>query len=595
MDMPSACTSEKMPDRKDPPELQEEFEQLLNATIVMVDDEPITMEVVQVFLEEAGYRNFVLIENSSEAMAALEHQRPDLLLLDLIMPQVTGFDILKAVRAHPKLKHLPVIILTSSSDNQDKLVALDLGATDFLAKPVDPSELRLRVRNTLAAKAYTDQLAFYDSLTKLPNRYLFMERLEWSLKAARRNVEKLALLNIELDQFNKISDTLGLLAGDHVLRQLALRVKEVVRGVDSLGHFEIDEYAPVNLFHFDGGVFTLLLHGVRSEQNAALVAQRILEAIREPLLVDNTEIYLTASIGIATYPTEDGDSVFMLQLASSAKDYAKNNGGNCFQFSSRQINTQYQQRLSLEAKLRKALGRNELVLLYQPKLDVQTNAITGVEALLRWHIRDHGLIPPNQFIPMAEETGLMIPIGEWVLSHACKQLFEWQQAGKAPIGMAVNLSAAQFQNPEMPAVFKRIIETSGIDPHLLTLEVTESMFLEDTESRIESMNRLKELGLRLSIDDFGTGYSSLSYLKRLPLDELKIDRSFFVNLFEDTKSRSLISSLIFLARNLKLRTVAEGVETKEQLAFLLKEGCDQYQGFLFRPPLPSTEVFELLP
>ena len=584
-----------MPERSVTPEVPEEVEQLFNATIVMVDDEPITMEVVQVFLEEAGYRNFVLIENSSEAIAAFERRRPDLLLLDLIMPKVSGFDILKAVRAHPKLKHLPVIVLTSSSDNQDKLLALDLGATDFLAKPVDSSELRLRVRNTLAAKAYLDQLAFYDPLTKLPNRHLFMERLEWSLKAARRNGEKLALLNIELDQFNKISDTLGLLAGDGLLRQLTRRIQEVVRGIDFLGHFEIAEDIPVNLFHFDGGVFTLLLQRILSEQNAALVAQRMLEVIRAPLLVENTEIYLTASIGIATYPTENVDGVNMLQLASSAKDYAKHNGGDSFQFSSRQINTQYQKRLSLEARLRKALDRDELVLYYQPKLDVQTNAITGVEALLRWRISDQGLIPPNKFIPMAEETGLMIPIGEWVLSHACRQLSEWQQAGKAPIGMAVNLSAVQFQKQDLLAVFKRIIENSGIDPRLLTLEVTESMLLQDIESRIETMNRLKDLGLKLSIDDFGTGYSSLSYLRRLPLDELKIDRSFFVNLFEDAKSRSLVSSLLFLSRNLNLLTVAEGVETEQQLQFLQKERCDQYQGFLFRPPLPSAEVFELLP
>jgi diguanylate cyclase (GGDEF)-like protein len=577
------------------PELQEESQRLLNATIFMVDDEPITMEVVQGFLEEAGYRNFVLIEKSSEAMASLEKQRPDLLLLDLLMPQVSGFDILKAVRGHPKLKHLPVIILTSSSDNQDKLTALDLGATDFLAKPVDPSELRLRVRNTLAAKAYMDQLAFYNPLTKLPNRHLFMEQLEWSLNAARRNSENLALLNIELDQFNRISDTLGLFAGDDVLLQLALRIKEVVRTIDSLGHFEIKEYISGNLFHFDSGTFALLLHRIRNERDAALVAQRILEAIRAPLLVENSEIYMTASIGITTYPTEDGDSLYMLQLASSAKDYAKDNGGDNFQFSSSQISTQYQERLSLEARLRRALDRNELVLYYQPKLDVQTNAITGVEALVRWHTKDHGLIKQTKFILMAEETGLMIPIGEWVMSHVCKQLSEWQKAGKAPIGMSVNLSAVQFQNPEMHAIFKRIIENSGIDPQLMTLELTESMLLEDIENKIESMKRLKDLGLKLSIDDFGTGYSSLSYLRRLPLDELKIDRSFFVNLFEDTKGRSLISSLIFLARNLNLRTVAEGVETEQQLRFLQKERCDQYQGFLFKPPLESAEVFKLLP
>jgi diguanylate cyclase (GGDEF)-like protein len=459
---------------------------------------------------------------------------------------------------------------------------------------VDPSELQLRVRNTLAAKAYMDQLAFYDPLTKLPNRHLFMEQLEWGLNAARRNGENLALLSIELDQFKKISDTVGLSAGDEVLRQLAWRIKEIVRVIDLLGHFEMDEASPVNLFHFDGGTFALLLYRIRSERNAALAAQRILDARKEPVMVDNTEIYMTASIGIATYPTEEGEGLSLWHLASAAKDYAKNNGGDIFQFSSRQINTQCRHRLSLEAKLRRALERNELALVYQPKVDVQTNAIAGVEALLRWHTKDHGSIPPQEFIAIAEETGLIIPIGEWVMHHACTQLVQWRQAGKAPIGMAVNLSAVQFQNPEMHAIFKRIIEQSGIDPRQLTLELTESILLEDIESKIESMKRLKELGLKLSIDDFGTGFSSLSYLGRLPLDELKIDRSFFVNLFEDTKGRSLLSSLLFLARNLNLRTVAEGVETEQQLRFLQKERCDQYQGRLFRPPIENSAVFELL-
>jgi len=286
--------------------------------------------------------------------------------------------------------------------------------------------------------------------------------------------------------------------------------------------------------------------------------------------------------------------VSILKSASAAKDYAKKSGGNAFQFSSRQINMQCQQRLSLEAKLRRAMDRDEFVLYYQPKLDVQTNVITGVEALLRWHIKDLGWIEPNEFISIAEETGLVIPIGEWVMSHACKQLAEWRQSGKAPIGMAVNLSALQFENPEMHGIFKRIIQNSGIDPQLLTLELTESILLGEIEKKIESMKRLKELGLKLSIDDFGTGYSSLRYLRRLPLDELKIDRSFFVNLFEDAKGRSLLSSLILLARNLNLRTVAEGVETEQQLRFLQLERCDQYQGILFRPPLESAELLKLL-
>ena len=299
--------------------LQEDLQQLLDATIMMVDDEPTTMEVVQAFLEEAGYHNFVLIENSTQAMNALEETRPDVLLLDLIMPEVSGFDILEAVRKHPQFRHLPIIVLTSSSDPKDKLLALGLGATDFLAKPVDPSEMNLRVWNTLAAKAYVDQLAFYDPLTNLPNRHMFMERLEWALKWSKRYQERLALLSIELDQFDKISDTVGLFEGDEVLRQVAHRIQGVTRSVDLLVHCEIKEDADVSLFRFHGGVFSLLLHRLRSERSAALVAERILESLREPLVVQDTETYVTASIGIATYPTEDVDSVTLVRLASSAR------------------------------------------------------------------------------------------------------------------------------------------------------------------------------------------------------------------------------------------------------------------------------------
>ena len=587
-------TKENMRDPGNDPERQDEFEQLYNATIMMVDDEPITMEVVQAFLEEAGYHNFVLIEDSTEAMQAIEQKIPDLLLLDLIMPEVSGFEILEAVRAHPKFKHLPIIILTSSSDNQDKLEALDMGATDFLAKPVDPSELRLRVRNTLAAKAYVDQLAYYDPLTKLPNRHLFMERLEWSMKWSRRDRKNLALLSIELDQYDRISDTVGLFAGDEVLRQFAGRIQAVIRSIDLLGHFEIDEEADANLFHFDGGVFSLLLYHVRSDRSAALVAERILEAIREPLLLEDSETYITASIGIATYPAELVDSLSLLRLASRARDYAKNKAGDAFQFSSGAINTQYQKRLSIEGKLRKAIEGDEFVLHYQPKTDVKTNAIVGLEALLRWNNSDDGLIFPDRFIPIAEEIGLIVPIGEWVLSKACSQLTAWQQAGGNPVGLSVNLSSIHFQDQDLPAFISRIIVECGIDPGLLTLEVTESMLLDDIENKIGLMNRLKDIGIQLAIDDFGTGYSSLNYLRKLPIDELKIDRSFILDLSDDTNSKAVFSSIIFLSHNLGLTTVAEGVETEEQLQFLQKAKCDQYQGYYYSLPLTGTEVHELL-
>lgn len=573
---------------------QENLQRLLDATIMMVDDEPTTMEVVQAFLEEGGYHNFVLIEKSSQAINALEETRPDVLLLDLIMPEVSGFDVLEAVRKHPQLKHLPIIVLTSSSDRKDKLLALGLGATDFLAKPVDPSELSLRVWNTLAAKAYTDQLAYYDPLTNLPNRHVFMERLEWALKWSKRYQENLAWLSIELDQFDKINDTMGLFAGDEVLRQVAQRIQGVIRSIDLLAHCKIEEDTDVSLFRFEGGVFSLLLHRLRSERSAALVAERILESIRKPLVVGDAEIYVTASIGIATYPSEDADCVTLVRLASSARDYTKNKGGNSFQFSSPEINAQYTKRLSLEARLRKAIERDELILHYQPRVDVRTGAIMSVEALLRWRRADDGLIPPNEFIPVAEETGLIMPIGEWVLNEACTQLAEWCQSGKVPIRMSVNLSLIQFNDDELPAVVKRIVEESGINPHLLTLELTESALMNDVEKKIQMMKRLKDMGVKLAIDDFGTGFSSLSYLKRLPLDELKIDRSFLLDVSEDKKSRALVSSIIFLSRNLGLLTVAEGVETVEQLEFLQQVGCDQYQGSLFSMPLSNREFCERL-
>ena len=573
--------------------IDEKYQGLKDAKIMIVDDEPINIDVVQAFLEEEEYRHFVTVEDSTRAMKILEDTHPDLLLLDLMMPEVSGFDILSAVRAHPKFNHLPVIILTASTDTQSKLEALDLGATDFLAKPLDQSELGLRVRNTLAAKAYQDQLAYYDALTKLPNRNLFLDDLSWAIRTAERHEDKLALLSIEIDNFDKVNDTIGLSAGDEVLRLVAHRIQTVTREHNVLGRSAGDKGPRMALYHLDRGGFALLIDQLHSTNYSAVIANRIIKTLRGPMRVGGDDIYVTASIGIATNPPESNESPELLRLASSAKDYAKKKGGNTFQFSSPAINTMYEKRLSLEAKLRKALDKREFILYYQPKVEIRTGIVKGVEALLRWE-NEEGLVSPGDFIPLAEETGLIVPIGEWVLGEACRQLKKWHQSTRKPISMAVNLSAKQFNGTNFLPTVKEIINASGIDRRFLTLELTESLLLGNIDEKIKIMKTLRAMGLKLSIDDFGTGYSSLNYLRKLPLDELKIDRSFIMELSQSADTRAIVSTIVYLARSLKLSTVAEGIEKKAELGFLKRLGCNQYQGFLFSRPVPAEEIFEML-
>ncbi len=566
---------------------------LKDATIMIVDDEPINIDVVQVFLEEEGYHNFVTVEDSTKAIRTLEETRPDLLLLDLKMPEVSGFEILERARINPKFKHLPIIILTASTDTQNKLKALDLGATDFLSKPLDQSELGLRVRNILTAKAYQDQLAFYDPLTKLPNRDLFMEELSWALKAARRHRDQLALLSIEIDDFGKVKNSMGIIAGNEVLCSVVDRIQSVIRDIDVFGQSEKDTDNGAILFQLDSSVFSLLLNRIRTAENAAIVAKRITKAIGEPIRLTDSDIYVTASIGIATYPPESNEPDQLLSLASSAKDYSKKHGGDFIQFSSKEINKTYKRRLEMAGKLRKAIRDDEFVLYYQPKVSVQTGSIQGAEALLRWQSSD-GMIQPGTFIPIAEETGLIIPIGEWVLREACSQLSEWQRAGLKPITMAVNISVRQFKDADFLAKTEQIIADSGIDARFLTLELTESLLINDIEEKIKTLKKLKKMGLKLSIDDFGTGYSSFSYLRKLPVDELKIDRSFIMDVSEHQDSRAIVSSIVNLAKNLNLSTVAEGIEKKEELEFLQTLECHQYQGYYYSRPIPGNEFIKLI-
>jgi diguanylate cyclase (GGDEF)-like protein len=569
-------------------EFQTQLERLKNATIMMVDDEPTTTDVLTAFLEDAGYWNFVATDRSAEAIDLLEATWPDVLLLDLMMPDVSGFDILTAMRADDKLKHVPVIVLTSSTDADTKLKALELGATDFLSKPVDPSELVLRLRNTLTAKAYQDQLAYYDPLTGLPNRRMFMERMDWQLKNAKRDDQKVALLYLGLDRFKQINDSFGLRGGDILLKQVAQRLEQSIRESDYISRSAPGE-AWTNLSRLGGDEFSLLLHGIQRVENAALVARRIISALAEPFHLEGNEVFVTPSIGIAGYPNDATERDLLLKQAVGAMDYAKQKGRNTYKFYSKQIDANCLEQLTMQNQLRKALDNGELLLHYQPEMDLESGRVIGAESLLRWNHPSLGTVPPNKFIPLMEELGLIGPVGEWVIHEACRQNKAWQSAGLDPIKIAANVSAQQFRQQNFASALQEALKTSGLDPRFLALELTESIIMGNAERNIDVLHEIKEMGVTLAVDDFGTGYSSLAYLRKFPLDELKIDRSFLTDIHTNSDDATIVEAIIGMAHTLGLSVVAEGVETEDQLTFLRQKGCDRGQGYLIGKPFPAED------
>ncbi len=439
-------------------------------------------------------------------------------------------------------------------------------------------------------------LAFYDALTGLPNRQLFMEHARRALFDADRNGHRVALLYLDLDQFKRINDTWGHGAGDELLRHVSHRLQESLRGSDMIAQITGDAEDRLSLSRLGGDEFTILLSGLNDASVVAPVADRVLEHLStEPVRVSGQDIYIRASIGVAIYP-DDGDEVeTLLKNADTAMYQAKRSGRDTFRCYTNQMNAQFAKRLSMETRLKRAIERDELVLHYQAKLDIRNDCdLIGFEALVRWQQPGHGLVPPDEFIPVAEDSGLIIPVGEWVLDSACRQIREWRERGLEPGHVGVNLSFQQF-NQE--GLLRQILHALGrhlVDPHRLELELTESTIMRDVDSNTVLLRNLKEAGISLSIDDFGTGYSSLSYLKQLPLDALKIDRSFVKDITTDANDAAIIRAIIALGKTLDLKIVAEGVETREQLEYLRRHGCDFAQGYLFSRPLPAAEAERLI-
>ena len=565
----------------------EDQKKLLDALVMMVDDEPINIEVTQIHLEEAGYTRFVSTSEPREALALLAEHRPDVLLLDLMMPGMTGFEILERMEAESILKDVPAIVLTSSTDAATKLKALELGATDFLAKPVDASELVLRLRNTLAAKAYRDRLANYDLLTGLPNRHTFMDRLQWAIRYAQRAGHDGAVLQLGLDEFKRINEALGPAVGDKVLQGVAQRLEQALRTTDTVGRLE--EGQQPSLSRLSGDEFTLLLPLVRGGEDVAHVAERVLRAIAAPFHIADHELSVTCSIGIAMLPGDGREADTILRNAGAAMQHAKASGRNTSRYYSTELNARALQKLSLANQLRKALERDELVLHYQPKVNIAHDVITGAEALVRWQHPERGLLPPAEFIQLAEENALIVPLNEWVMHAACRQIREWQDTAAAVPRISINVSSHQFRQARLAPVAAATLSQTGAAPHNLCFELTEGVIMENAQANVETLCALKETGIKLSIDDFGTGYSSLSYLHQFPLDELKIDRSFIVQIRQPEGRSAIVTAIIAMAHGLGLSVVAEGVETAAQLEFLQAHGCEEYQGYLKSRPVPAAE------
>jgi diguanylate cyclase (GGDEF)-like protein len=549
--------------------------------VLLIEDNPGDVRLIREMLSEGedGLFDLDCVGRLSQGLEYLSSQAAGVVLLDLSLPDSYGFDTFLKVYAHsPKV---PIIVLTGNDDQTVALSAVKTGAQDYLVKGKLDRELLLRsMQYSIERKRYQEQLEYqanYDALTGLPNRNLLHDRLRQSVYA-QRFVRSIGVVFLDIDHFKFVNDSLGHNTGDKLLQKVAERLLESVRDGDTVARLGGDE-------------FILILNDQTGQEVIYRAMQRIISNITEPVEIDGQELLVTASAGISLYPQDGPDVETLLKNADAAMYRAKEKGRNNFQFYTAEMNRQVNERLKMESSLRRALERNELELYYQPRIRVADGALVGCEALLRWQHPELGLTLPERFIGLAEETGLIIPIGEWVIRTACARARTWQNNGGAPVSVSVNLSMRQFRQEALSNAIDDALRVSGLDPRLLEMELTESLVMQDTEAAIRVLERLREIGVKLSVDDFGTGHSSLSYLTRLPISALKIDQS-FVQAIKGTGESDegiVAQAIISLGHNLNLKVVGEGVETAVQFDFLKRHSCDEIQGYYFGRPMPAAE------
>ena len=496
---------------------------------------------------------------------------------------------------------IDIVISTAYSDMEPSelsKLAAPASTIFYVQKPFHPHEvhqLAVALGEKRRAEDKTQRLAYYDALTGLPNRELFLSRLEQALGTAKRQQRYLAVLFLDLDNFKRVNDTLGHDFGDELLRATAQRIVDTLRTSDAVSRPPVSEEDEHHgLARLGGDEFTVLLSDLRGPADALAVAQRIRDALSKPMDLGDHTVVVTPSVGIGVYPRDGEDVGTLLKSADMAMYHAKRAGRNNVQFFHTSMNEAALLRLNLENGLRYALERGEMSLHYQPLLNLTTGEITGLEALLRWQNSTLGNVPPLQLIPIAEENGMILPIGEWVLRTACRQAKSWRDSGLALERISVNVSMIQFAQLDFPGLVSRILRETELEPYVLELEITETVLMNDAAQSMGTLKKLKDIGLQLAMDDFGTGYSSLSYLKQFPIDRLKIDRTFIKAITTDVDDQAIACAVIAMAENMNLSVVAEGVETNQQLQFLQREKCNEAQGFYVSRPMTSEDTERFL-
>ncbi|QFU76743.1 GGDEF domain-containing response regulator [Halioglobus maricola] len=556
--------------------------------------------------------DMVVVEaaDGTEALDVFARERPDLVFLDVEMPGMTGLEVCQRIRQMPQGESIPIMIVTGSDDRKSIDQGFEAGATQYKTKPVNWSLLGRDVQYMLRAsdafnslKRQEDRLrylAYYDPLTSLPNRRSFNEQLNRILKRCRRHETGAALLFIDLDHFKRINDSIGHSRGDRLLVEIAKRLTVELREDDAINYYTDNDASTEEAFtsnteiaRLGGDEFTVVLSDVNDISHIEKVAKRILHTLSEPISLQSHNPVVTPSIGIAVFPQDGEDPDALIRNADTAMYVAKAAGRACFRFYNEEMNARAVEQLKMEEELRYAMSSNQLELRYQPQIDTRTGAVVSMEALMRWKHPERGMISPLDFIPVAERTGQIIELGDWVLGEVDRHCRYWDSLGLPEFRVCVNISPIQFNQDDLPRRIKRFLDNAKLPASRLELELTESAIMTDAPANIKKLGQLKELGLDVAVDDFGTGYSSLSYLKRFPIDTLKIDQSFVADL-DTTDGAGIVDAIIALSNTLNLRVIAEGIEEKPQLDYLVAKGCHLLQGYFFARPLYPEDVPDML-